>query len=103
MHGGSFEPRGRGPYRQTCDEVIGALGSDARSGLSERQAEERLRQYGRNELTAEKPEPAWRKFLAQFTDVLVILLLVAADAIVRFIYRIKSQGERVVLTRGWGG
>ena len=78
MHGGSFEPRGRGPYRQTCDEVIGALGSDARSGLSERQAEERLRQYGRNELTAEKPEPAWRKFLAQFTDVLVILLLVAA-------------------------
>ncbi|HLA07325.1 MAG TPA: ABC transporter permease [Anaerolineales bacterium] len=33
----------------------------------------------------------------------VILLLVAADAIVRYIYRIKSQGERVVLTRGWGG
>ncbi|HUG33531.1 MAG TPA: ABC transporter permease [Anaerolineales bacterium] len=33
----------------------------------------------------------------------LILLLVAADAIVRFIYRIKSQGERVVLTRGWGG
>jgi ABC-type uncharacterized transport system permease subunit len=32
-----------------------------------------------------------------------ILLFVAADAIVRFIYRIKSKGERVVLTRGWGG
>jgi general nucleoside transport system permease protein len=33
----------------------------------------------------------------------LILLLVAADAIVRYIYRIKSKGERVVLTRGWGG
>lgn len=32
-----------------------------------------------------------------------ILLFVAADAIVRYIYRIKSKGERVVLTRGWGG
>ncbi|RJP49167.1 MAG: ABC transporter permease [Anaerolineaceae bacterium] len=32
-----------------------------------------------------------------------ILLFVAADAIIRYIYRIKSKGERVVLTRGWGG
>lgn len=32
-----------------------------------------------------------------------ILLFVAADAIIRYIYRIKAQGERVVLTRGWGG
>jgi general nucleoside transport system permease protein len=33
----------------------------------------------------------------------LILLFVAADAIIRYIYRIKAQGERVVLTRGWGG
>jgi simple sugar transport system permease protein len=33
----------------------------------------------------------------------LILLFVAADAIIRYIYRIKSRGERVVLTRGWGG
>ena len=33
----------------------------------------------------------------------LILLFVAADAIVRYIYRIKSKGERVVLPRGWGG
>jgi Ca2+-transporting ATPase len=30
-------------------------------------------------LTAEKPVPAWRKFLAQFQDVLVILLLIATS------------------------
>jgi ABC-type uncharacterized transport system permease subunit len=33
----------------------------------------------------------------------LILLFVAADAIVRFIFRIKAREERVVLTRGWGG
>jgi len=33
----------------------------------------------------------------------LILLFVAADAIIRFIYRIKAKSERVVLTRGWGG
>ena len=33
----------------------------------------------------------------------LILLFVAADAIVRYIYRIRTKGERVVLTRGWGG
>lgn len=33
----------------------------------------------------------------------LILLFVAADAIVRYIYRIKGKESRVVLTRGWGG
>lgn len=33
----------------------------------------------------------------------LILLFVAADAIVRYLYRVKAKSERVVLTRGWGG
>jgi simple sugar transport system permease protein len=33
----------------------------------------------------------------------LILLFVAADAIIRYIYRIRVQEERLVLTRGWGG
>jgi simple sugar transport system permease protein len=33
----------------------------------------------------------------------LILLFVAADAIIRYIYRIRARGERVTLTRGWGG
>ena len=57
--------------------MLAALGTDARRGLSEGEARARLERYGKNELTAEKPMPAWRKFLAQFQDVLVILLLIA--------------------------
>jgi ABC-type uncharacterized transport system permease subunit len=33
----------------------------------------------------------------------LILLFVAADAIVRYIYRVRIREERVTLTRGWGG
>jgi P-type Ca2+ transporter type 2C len=64
-------------YQKPVDEVLTALGTDAQRGLNEGQARARLERYGRNELTAEKPVPAWKKFLAQFQDVLVILLLIA--------------------------
>jgi Ca2+-transporting ATPase len=64
-------------YRQEFREVLAALGSDANRGLSEEEARARLERYGKNELAAEKPVPAWRKFLAQFQGTLVILLLVA--------------------------
>ena len=67
-----------GAYRRSYDEVLAALGTDAQFGLSEEQARERLERYGRNELAAERPVPEWRKFLDQFTDALVILLIVAA-------------------------
>ncbi len=64
-------------YRQPIDDVIAALGTNVQHGLSDSEAQSRLQQHGRNELVAEKPLPAWRRFLAQFQDVLVILLLVA--------------------------
>jgi P-type Ca2+ transporter type 2C len=57
--------------------VIAALASDARRGLTAEDARARLEQYGRNELEAEKPIPPWRRFLSQFENVLVVLLLVA--------------------------
>jgi P-type Ca2+ transporter type 2C len=66
------------PYRQPADEVVAALDTDARRGLGAGEAQARLARAGRNELTAEKPVPAWKQFLAQFRDGLVILLLVAA-------------------------
>ena len=64
-------------YRQPVEAVLKWLNTDAQNGLSEAEAKARLQKYGKNELTAEKPVPGWRKFLAQFQDVLVILLLIA--------------------------
>jgi P-type Ca2+ transporter type 2C len=69
----------RGAYQQPVEEVLIALDTIARSGLSGPEAQARLQKFGRNELTAEKPVPWWRKFLAQFQNVLVILLLIATS------------------------
>lgn len=57
--------------------MLARLGSDIKRGLGSTEAAVRLEKHGRNELTAQAPVPLWRKFLAQFTDVLVILLIVA--------------------------
>ena len=72
-----IQTRLKPPYQEPVEAVMTALGTDARRGLSEAEARARLERDGRNELAAEKPVPAWRKFLAQFSDTLVILLLIA--------------------------
>ncbi|HVQ74331.1 MAG TPA: cation-translocating P-type ATPase [Candidatus Binatia bacterium] len=79
MSGAAVPAPGPAPYRQPVLDVLAALGTDARLGLSEEDARARLASHGRNELAAERPVPAWRKFLAQFHNALVILLLVAAS------------------------
>ena len=64
-------------YRLPLDELSTALGAGDAAGLTEADARARLERDGRNELASAPPVPAWRRFLAQFQDVLVGLLLVA--------------------------
>jgi P-type Ca2+ transporter type 2C len=64
-------------YRQSVEDVAESLGARVRDGLSDDDVRAKLERDGPNELEAEKPVPAWRRFLAGFQDVLVILLLVA--------------------------
>lgn len=66
------------PYLRRPEEVLADFGTDADGGLRQEEARARLDRYGKNELAVEKPAPAWRKFLAQFQEVLVMLLLIAA-------------------------
>ena len=65
------------PHRRHADDVVAELRTDLRRGLTDAEVRSRLERYGRNELATEKPTPAWVRFLAQFQDVLVILLLIA--------------------------
>jgi len=64
-------------YQRTIDAIITEQHTDAHRGLTKAEAVARLATHGRNELTAKKRVPAWRKLLSQFEDVLVIVLLVA--------------------------
>jgi P-type Ca2+ transporter type 2C len=66
------------PWQHDVAEVVAELDTDPGAGLTAAEAARRLRRYGRNELEAEKPLPAWRRFLGQFADPLIYLLIAAA-------------------------
>src|SRR5262249_45638768 len=69
-----MQPSAERPWRRAPDEVVAALGTDARDGPTAAEAAARLADVGPNRLEEAGPVPRWRKFLDQFADVLVYLL-----------------------------
>ena len=65
------------PHACSARDVAADLGTDRDVGLMPDEARERATRYGANELASPKGVPRWRRFLAQFEDVLVALLLAA--------------------------
>lgn len=59
------------------EDVFEALKSDHHEGLSEKEVEERLRLFGENSITAQKPISPIKRFLLQFHNPLIYILLVA--------------------------
>ena len=64
-------------YTQSYEEVLKNLDSSI-EGLSTAQAQERLATYGRNELEEGEKRSLLAKFLDQFKDLMIIILLAAA-------------------------
>ncbi len=62
-------------YKKPAKDVLAHLSTDAKEGLSEQEASSRLKQYGRNVLPSPPAIPGWKRFLAQFSDILTFLLL----------------------------
>ena len=58
------------------------LDTDPERGLTALQVAERLEKYGPNELEEAATQPAWRIFLAQFANTMIVVLLVAAGIMV---------------------
>ncbi len=62
----------------TVQDVLNALDVDLAKGLTTKEAEARLAEYGPNEL-AERPRPGfWQLLLGQFNNFIIIILIVAA-------------------------
>ena len=64
-------------YTQSSEEVLKNLDSSV-EGLSTAQAQERIATYGRNELEEGEKRSLLAKFLDQFKDLMIIILLAAA-------------------------
>lgn len=60
------------------DRILQTLSSNDQTGLSTSQVTAAREQAGWNELAGVAPEPAWKKLLAQFGDVVVWILIAAA-------------------------
>jgi Ca2+-transporting ATPase len=68
----------RSPHAAPAEAVLTALGSDRGRGLSGEQAAERLSRDGPNELVEAPGPPRWRKLVAQFNELVIWILVVAA-------------------------
>ena len=64
-------------HRLSIKEALKQLGSSP-GGLSPAEAQTRLEQYGTNELIEKKKKTLFMMFLGQFTDFMILVLIVAA-------------------------
>ena len=72
------------------EEVLRKLSTDEKQGLTEKEVQERQAKYGKNKLQERKKESFIVKFIKQFNDFMIIILIIASiiSAVVS-----KMQGE----------
>ena len=65
-------------FNKTVDEVSSTLKTDVENGLTAEEAKKRQEEYGLNELKEKKKKGLIVKFLEQFKDFMIIILIISA-------------------------
>ena len=65
-------------FNKTSQEVEQELKTNCQNGLSSNQVQENMKKYGLNELQEKKKDSLLKKFLEQFKDFSIIVLIIAA-------------------------
>ncbi len=80
MTAAGMDTTSKSPFFHTfsAEEVASLLDVDVRDGLSDRQVVERTAIYGSNELREKRRTTLAEKFIAQFKDAMILILLAAA-------------------------
>ena len=65
-------------HNESTESVLHTLGADPNTGLTGETAAARLSEYGENRLREKKKKSTLRRFLDQFKDVMILILLAAA-------------------------
>ncbi|MBU3690134.1 MAG: ATPase [Acidimicrobiales bacterium mtb01] len=82
-------------HTRSADDVAAGLATDLRTGLASGAAAQRLNSHGPNRLAEAERRPGWLRFLDQFRDVLIMILLAAA--VVSFVVSGELKTPIVVL------
>lgn len=78
------------PYAEKTEQLLQIYGVNPQQGLTAAQAQQKLQEAGENRLRERKKKTFPQRFFAQFKDIMIIILLVAA--VISFVTAI-SQGE----------
>lgn len=81
-------------HNKTLQEIL-KITKTNQSGLTDKEAELRLKANGQNSLNHEKKQNYFLKFLSQFKDIMVIILLCAAVVSLAFSFIQKSTTELI--------
>ena len=65
-------------YHENAQEVLTLLGTNQASGLTEQQVTEKRAQFGENRLREKKKKTNFQRFIDQFKDAMILILLAAA-------------------------
>ena len=79
-------------YNQSKEEVLKTLATDQTIGLSKNEAESRHQKYGDNKLKEKKKKTTFERFLEQFKDAMILILLAAAT--ISFVIAIVEKNPK---------
>ncbi len=79
-------------YSKTKEEVLSALNSDPQKGLPDEKAAELTSKYGENKLSEKKKKTLWGRFIEQFKDVMILILIGAA--VISFAIAVAERNPR---------
>ncbi len=86
-------------HTQTVDEVKKTLNTNIYTGLPEKEILKRRKKYGLNKLAEKKKESLITKFIAQFKDFMIIILLLAAliSALMSYIDKTNDYADSIII------
>ncbi len=80
-------------YAKNQDELLMELNTDKQNGLSQKEALSRKEKYGENKLREKKKKTTMQRFLDQFKDAMILILIAAAIVSFVVICVEKNWGE----------
>ncbi len=80
-------------YDKPINELLSSLSTDKDRGLTASEAQQRLGKYGANKLKEKKKKTTFQRFIDQFKDVMILILIAAAIVSFTIICVEKNWGE----------